>query len=364
VGVLGRWITADLADEVVAGARAALAGQVLAAGGKPRGQRFRVLPARLGVYFVLGLCLYSHLPYAEVLRELASGLRGALAAGGWQVPATTALTKARRRLGEKPFELLFSRLCCSLSPGRAPWSHICGLLAVAWDGTTVKAAASEANIAAFGRPGGKKNGHYPQIRLVTLIACGTRALIGAAPGSPRTGERTLAGGLLPCLRPGMLLIADRGFYSYRLWRSAAGTGAGLLWRMQSAMALPVIRPLPDGSWLSVIRDPAALRRRTHRNGERRRRGSGLPADTAPVPGITVRVIEFWLAVTTDDGATRTERYRLITTLLDWRQAPAGDLATGYAWRWAIEMSKPQCCHTCGLSAFSLAPSSTLLMLAS
>ena len=31
---------------------------------------------------------------------------------------------------------------------------------------------------------------------------------------------------------------------------------------------------------------------------------------------------------------------------------------------AVEMSKPQCCHTCGLSAFSLAPSSALLMLAS
>jgi hypothetical protein len=36
----------------------------------------------------------------------------------------------------------------------------------------------------------------------------------------------------------------------------------------------------------------------------------------------------------------------------------------YKQRHAVEMSKPQCCHTCGLSAFSLAPSSTLLMLAS
>ncbi len=35
----------------------------------------------------------------------------------------------------------------------------------------------------------------------------------------------------------------------------------------------------------------------------------------------------------------------------------------YHQRGAVEMSKPQCCHTCGLSAFSLAPSSALLMLA-
>jgi hypothetical protein len=33
-------------------------------------------------------------------------------------------------------------------------------------------------------------------------------------------------------------------------------------------------------------------------------------------------------------------------------------------RFDLEMSKPRCCHTCGLSAFSLAPSSAVLMLAS
>jgi hypothetical protein len=32
-------------------------------------------------------------------------------------------------------------------------------------------------------------------------------------------------------------------------------------------------------------------------------------------------------------------------------------------RFDLEMSKPQCCHTCGLSAFSLVPSSAVLMLA-
>ena len=45
----------------------------------------------------------------------------------WQVPASTALTKLRRRLGEAPFELLFWRLAGPLSPGVSPWSHICGL---------------------------------------------------------------------------------------------------------------------------------------------------------------------------------------------------------------------------------------------
>ena len=331
-GVPGRWITPALVDEVLAEAGEA------AGDGGPR-RRFRALPGRLGVYFVLGLCLFSGMPYREVLRGLASGLEEALEAAGWQVPAATALTRLRRRLGEKPFELLFWRLAGPLAAGAAPWSHICGLLAVAWDGTTVMAPASSENIAAFGRPRGKKQGHYPQVRLVTLIACGTRALLGAAIGPWRgagTGERQLAAGLLPHLREGMLLLADRGFYSFRLWTAAAGTGAALLWRAEASLRLPVVTALPDGSWLTRIPDPAAVRRRVHRNGQRRRRGSRPGPDTGPLPGITVRVTEFWLSVTTGDGAVRAERYRLITTLLDWRAAPAPALAAGYAWRWAAE----------------------------
>jgi len=328
IGVLARWVTPGLVDEVLAEA-----GQCAA------GQRFRALPGRLGVYFVLGLCLFAGLPYQEVLRELAAGLGGALEAAGWQVPASTALTGVRRRLGERPFELLFRRLAGALGAETAPGSLICGLVAAAWDGTTIKAPASEANIAAFGRPGGRKDGHYPQVRLVTLIACGTRGLLGAAAGplhGKGTGEQTLARDLLGGLRAGMLLLADRKFYGYGLWTAAAGTGADLLWRVTATVNLLPVRPLPDGSWLAHVNDPAEVIRRARRNAARRRRGSTLPPETGPLPGITVRVIEFRLTVTTDDERTRTEGYRLITTLLDYRACPAAALAAGYARRWAIE----------------------------
>jgi hypothetical protein len=326
IGVPSRWVTPDLVDEVLA-----------EAGGTAAGRRFRALPGRLGVYFVLGLCLFSDRSCRRVLEDLASGLGRALAAAGWQVPASTALTGVRRRLGEEPFELLFRRLAGALSAGRPPWARICGLLAVAWDGTTVKAPASEANIAAFGRPGGKRDGHYPQLRLVTLIACGTRGLLGAAAGPLRgCGERALAGELLGQLGRGMLLLADRGFYSYQLWTGAARTGAQLLWRVTAKVNLLLIRELPDGSWLARVNDPAEVTRRARRNAARRRRGSTLPPDTGPLPGITVRVIEFGLTVTADGGGTRTERYRLITTLLDHRRYPAAALAAGYARRWAAE----------------------------
>lgn len=331
IGVLGWVISPGLVDEAVAD-------------GLAWEMRLRGLPARLSVYFTLGLCLFSGLPYGQVLRCLVSGLEGALAAAGWQVPSGTALTAARRRLGERPLESLFGRLCSALSPGTADWSHLGGLLVVAWDGTSLAVPDSPANVAAFGRPGSggrqEPGALFPQARLVTLVACGTRALLGAAVGPVRgrgSGEAALARGLLGALRPGMLLLADKGFYSYRLWNAAAAAGADLLWRVKSDIRLPVRQPLPDGSWLSVVNGTREAHLRNMRNANRRSRGSRLPQEQGPLPGdVTVRVIEFLITLTCDDGTARTERYRAVTTLLDHRRYPAADLAAAYARRWGIE----------------------------
>ena len=135
----------------------------------------------------------------------------------------------------------------------------------------------------------------------------------------------------------MLLLADRGFWSHALWGACAAAGADLLWRVKSDIRLPVRQPLPDGSWLSVVNGTREAHRRNMRNANRRSRGSRLPQETGPLPGdVTVRVIEFLITVTCEDGTTRTERYRAVTTLLDWRRYPAADLAAAYARRWGIE----------------------------
>ena len=148
-------------------------------------------------------------------------------------------------------------------PSRDPWARVGGLLVAAWDGTTLKAPATPESTAALGRPrhgGGRKKapaggkdgkappgeGHYPQMRVVALIACGTRALLGAAIGPLADGEQKLAATLTGCLQPGMLLLADRGFWSLALWQACAATGAHLLWRVKSDIRLPVRQPLPDG----------------------------------------------------------------------------------------------------------------------
>jgi hypothetical protein len=301
--------------------------------------RVRSLPSRLGVYFVLGCALCSGDAYGEVMRKITRGMGKALAAAGWAVPASTALTGVRRRVGERPLESVFRRVCSALSPGRAAWSHLGPLLLVAVDGTTIDACDSPANAAAFGRPGSVKKAASPALRLAVLIACGTRGLLDAAFGPVRgtgTGEQALARQLLGALRAGMLVLADRNFYSYALWNAAAATRADLLWRVRGSLHLPVLRELPDGSFLAHVNDPAAVAARNRRNGARRRRGSKLGPQTGPLPGITVRVIEFAVTVTGEDGGTRTTRYRLITTLDDWRRYPAAALAAAYARRWSAE----------------------------
>ena len=322
-GVLASQVPGGLVDEV------------LEATGRAE-RRFRVLPARLGVYFVLALCLFSDSSYGSVLATMVAGRRERLECAGWALPSPTALSKMRRRLGSAPFELLFRRLTGSVPCRSMPYSHVFGLLLVGWDGTNLDLADSPDNAAAFGRPSCKKGeaGH-PQSRMVVLIACGTRLIIDAAFGTYRTGERALAEQILPALKAGMLLLADRGYLSYELWCAARDTGADLLWRVPADRHLPVGRVLPDGSYLSRLTDPADSRRQAKKRGRNRKAGLAPPPPIAP-RGPVVRVVEAVITVRFDDGTHRTAHYRFITTLLDPTLAPAAQLAATYAKRWACE----------------------------
>ena len=98
-----------------------------------------------------------------------------------------------------------------------------------------------------------------KIRVVTVSECGSHAAVLAAMGpaaAKGSGEQSLARRLYPDLEEDWLLIADRNFYNWRDWCTAADTGAALLWRVKSDLLLPVLELLPDGSYLSVVARPA------------------------------------------------------------------------------------------------------------
>jgi hypothetical protein len=260
-------------------------------------RRVRDLPARVVVYLLLAGCLFTELGYCQVWRKLTAGLEGLPLA----VPTASAMAQARRRLGPGPLRELFF-LLRGPSPADARWR---GLLVCAVDGTIMTVADSKANLAAYCKPGGSS---YPQLRLLALVACGTRTVIDAVFGPTSAGETTYAADLIRSLHAGMLLLADRNFGAGPLARQIAAAEADFLIRVKtgtSAPKLPVLRRLPDGSWLS--------------------RFGGVP----------VRVIDASWTVTTSTGRF-TSDCRLITTLTDPARFPAGDLAVLYHQRWEIE----------------------------
>ena len=109
---------------------------------------------------------------------------------------------------------------------------------MAIDGTRLDVADSAVNDEFFGRPGVNKGERaaFPQARLVALAECGTHAIFDAEIGPYTTSETTLSRRLVDRLEPGMLLLADRGFYGFALWQQAAATGADLLWRAKQQRA--------------------------------------------------------------------------------------------------------------------------------
>jgi hypothetical protein len=311
LGVLTRIVSRDLVDEVVAQT------------GR-RQQRSRLLPARLVVYYVLALTLFYGDAYEEVMRKLVNGLRSLRAwRSEWTVPTNGAISKARVRLGPEPLEELFFRVARPIArPGTVGAWHR-GWRVMAIDGVVLDVADTPENVERFQRKehrGGSSA--YPQLRMVALAECGTHAIVAATFDSWRVYERALAGRLLNQVEPDMLVLADRGFFGYEFWNEAAETGAALLWRVQLKIGLPVLEALPDGSYLSELL-PKQMKTDLRR-GKRR----AVP-DHVRIP---VRVVEY-----TVGNRGSEEVIRLITTLTDHREHPAGELAALYAERWEFEL---------------------------
>ncbi len=279
-------------------------------------QRHRLLPARVVVYYVLGLALFSQCAYEEVMRMLVEGLSWSQGwSRPWAVPTKAALFKARARLGPEPLQALFFSVAAPVAAAGTQGAFFRDWRLMAVDGTTLDLPDTPANDAAFGRPSsgrGEGVGAFPQLRAVGLGECGTHAVIDAAVGGYTTSEKALLPKLFGSFRPGMLVLADRGFYGFQLWKSAAATGAALCWRVRTDLVLPVEHRLPDGSYLS----------RVYARADRRH------------DGVAVRVIDYALE---DPGRAETDlRYRLLTTILDPGAAPAAELAACYAERWEFE----------------------------
>ena len=290
-------------------------------------KRSRLLPAHVVVYFVLALSLFTD-GYEEVIRKLVHGLRFARTwSTRWTVPSAGALSQARRRLGEKPLQALFEAIAVPVAKPGTPgaWLNRWRLMAI--DGVMIDMPDTTANREVFHKPEGGTRRPFPQSRTVGLVEIGSHAVVAVQIGTIRTGERELAGALTDALTADMLVVADRGFYSFDLWRTYRRNEAQLLWRMSAGVRLPVLQVLPDGSYLSEITNQARV--------SKTRIDAENIGDLSLATHIRVRVIEYQIDGHTDDGQA-SETFRLITSITDPDQASAADLANAYQQRWEIE----------------------------
>jgi hypothetical protein len=277
--------------------------------------RQRELPAHVVIYYVIALVVYMQSSYREVLRCLLEGVQWLLGPD-FQVKVTgkSGISQARTRLGVEPLRQLHDQIVgpIAVEATRGAWYK--GWRLVSLDGSTMDVADEKANEIAFGRPGASHGKTaYPQLRFVSLVENGTHVLFGTKIGGYATGELSLAEEVIPCLRPGMLCLADRNFFGYQFWKKARATGADLLWRIKKNMRFPCEERLEDGSYLS----------QSYPSPEDRRHNK---------KGIRVRIIDYRL-----EGVPDAEPiYRLVSTILDPEQAPAKELAALYHERWEIE----------------------------
>jgi hypothetical protein len=247
-----------------------------------REQRQRLLPARLMVYFTLGMWIFKALSYEQILGEILSNAPGLALPGAVDEPASAAaIGRARRRLGVEPLRLLFEQAAGTF-PLPAPASFR-GLRPLWLRRVEVGVPATPANLAGFGGSA--------RTRMSVLIEDFTGRVISAdVADASDLPERVFSGVALD----DSMLIMDERPLSARLWTAVERLGVEQLWPLEERQKPASAGRLPDGSTLAKLTADD---------------GSELVARVFARPG----------------GSPA----RLATSILDHRLAPAAELAALY-----------------------------------
>jgi hypothetical protein len=282
------------------------------------------LPPHVVVYLVMAMALFTDASYEEVASKLLDAL-AVRRRGPAALPTSGGITQARQRLGSEPLELLFREVARPVATSATRGSFVRDWRLMTVDGFELEVPGTEANSASFKGPADGDEPALPRVRMLTIAERGSGAKVAARIGLERreTGWQSLAHSLCQRLDPGWLVIADQDLWSWPAWRAACATGAALLWRTASDLRLPVLWPLPDGSYISVLVDPAIRSAAQTQIIRIARAGGNLDAARAAL----VRVIEYELP-----GSARElndELIALVTTITNPFEASATELAQAY-----------------------------------
>ena len=287
-------------------------------------ERKRLLPLAFTLWFVVLLGLFRRTSYANLLEKLDGSW---WVAGHWPKkgpPTTSAVSRARARLGVEPVRHLWKE-------SAEAWVRASGGLifhgrrVCALDGSTFKTPDTPENCASFGKPGASRGrAAYPQLRAVLLVDVGPRLVRAERHGPYNMSEIHLARQLLPEMGVGTLALLDRNFLAYDyLWDLHRG-GTDFLVRVPDKIKPRLLERLGPGDAIVEVTIPRSYRR------------------TRPdMPKTWVlRMISY-------RPAGSKETIRLFTTLTD-PAIPRDELAALYHERWEEETAIDEIkTHLCG-----------------
>ena len=269
------------------------------------------------LWFLLAMVLWSRLSQGRVWDKLTHWLQDRSPQDPQEPAGPSALCYQRAILGVEPLQWLFEQGTQVLCTPETAGAFYRGARLMALDGSLFNVADTKANAAVFGRSCNQYGkGAYPQARAVLLTECGSHATVGLYLGDYDEAEIHGAYGLLPKLSRGMLLMHDANFFGGAYLEALNAKGVRALFALPSTVALERVRNLADGSYLARLKpQPRAI----------------YPMQRP----LWLRVIEYQIS---DERLGEPGHvYRLATTWLNPRTAPAKELLTLYHERWEIEL---------------------------
>ena len=285
-------------------------------------RRVRLSTALSLVLFVIAMGLWSRRNQCQVWQSLVGKLSDIHPAEPKSTISDAGLSGRRKALGSQCVQALMRERCQVIAQRSSmPSAFFARYRLMAIDGTVFNTADTKANAQAFGRSSNQYGpGAYPQVRCVLLAECGSHAVVGLVIDGYAVSEVHGAQRLLEQVGPNMLVLVDAGITSGGFLEHARERRAHVLGALEAGAweHLNHQRRLADGSVLAWV-------------GPTRPRDAKYPLRR----GMWVRIISY--RVTDERLGEQGKVYRLVTTLLNPRVAPALSLIALYHERWEIEL---------------------------
>jgi hypothetical protein len=214
------------------------------------------LTLEVTLWVVLAMGLFTDISIRQLFK------RTRFARKGVATPVRSTLCLPRQRLGVAPVRRLFQQTVRPFSAPETPGAFYKGYCLMGIDGSVFNLPDCPANERTFGRPSGghRGEGAFPQLRKISLVELGTHVETALVAKPLTTGEQAVVPALLKHFPQDGLLLWDRGYFSYSLWKTLTERGIPVLARVGKHSILQPRKHLRSGNSGSIcVRNASGMR---------------------------------------------------------------------------------------------------------